>query len=356
MNTKLLQVWQTTGQAEKTPEEMAATCQQYGYGGVLVKALDGTAWMSNFDPGGLGSAEQVAEWAEFFRGVDLKMLCWVNPLQQNTGAQADMAAAIGNACDGLAFDTEPYASFWGVGAPAGLADSYMTRLRSGLNDPDLPRIWQPDPRPERLAELLPDEWAQHMTIIATQDYVTDFYWTPSAQAMRGLLDQTQANAARFGLAPWSTLPGLAGADLLPADAISELEGFVVWRMGTTGPGTLSWLGSIGLSDPVDPTPVSDCSDYQAKINDLVVQFADTVDVHVYDALYAELNRRNAKGVKLPPRPKAIKAIADDAEARRVQYLGERPAGDALRKAAQRARLEGGPDTLTNEGANPHPED
>src|SRR4051794_34451564 len=145
---RALQLWQYQGgQAEQTLDDALNTCLQFGFDTLLVKALDGTMWMGAVDGGAdaLRSLDDVARQSQYANSRGVRFLCWTNPLQAEMMQQADMSAAIANACDGVVFDTEPYDHFLGSYPPVGLCASFMQRVRSQVDQSKVLGL-QPDPR------------------------------------------------------------------------------------------------------------------------------------------------------------------------------------------------------------------
>lgn len=249
-----LQTWHLTQPyaAERTFPEVVSLCQSYGLAGIMVKAFDGTDWHATYAPehDALRSVEQAVEQRDFARSRGIGYLPWTNPLHGSRAfltRQADLYAALGAAVGMLAFDSEPYPSFWGANRPAGDAAYFMDRFRAGA--PDCATVWQPDPRPARLAELRPAEWAPHMNVYAPQ-----VYWPAFGQPSGSVLAQAFDGFQSLGIAEWApTLPG----DADPAELAAALElirvqgsaGCLVWRVGTTGPSQLEVLRGAFPADP-----------------------------------------------------------------------------------------------------------
>lgn len=342
---KLLQRWQFASQAEKSLAAEIALCQQYGFDGIMAKALDGTMWMANVDRGGLGSVDDVRRSADACHEAGLTFHVWCNPLASDVDAQADMMAAAMNACDGGAFDTEPYQHFWGAWQQPGLAARLMQRI---VGQTDKPRIWQPDPRPEHLAELRPDEWGPHMTHFHPQDYVTDFYFSPSAALMRALLSNGQRFADQYGLQWGTTLPGIASADLLPADAIQQDGGFTVWRIGSTNGDMLAYLGGLTMAggnpqpQPEPTEPDVDCTAIEQDRDKYALFMRDIAD-RIGDIIEQEANRKGG------PRRAQIMAAVNQMRAERAECDGPRQTSLMGVQPLRAASVSG----LIHEGANPH---
>jgi hypothetical protein len=346
---KILQRWQFGSQAEQSLEAECAMAQQYGFDGIMAKALDGTMWMGRVDGNAdaLRSAEDVRRQSDYCHSLGLSFYVWVNPLQQDMGTQADLVAACINACDGAAFDTEPYAGFLGAYPPVGLCQWYMQRVTSQTM-PGKAIILQPDPRPGHLLEVrFADEWAPYATHYSPQDYVSDFYNSPTYSLMDALLADCRQIAADHQLIAWPTLPGNAAASLMATDTISTFEGFCVWRIGSAPGGTLRYLGGIDMAQP-DSNP---CAELQAQIDTRDVFIADIADRIVFDQIAAELARKTAGGAAASPRRAVLQSIAQQAEASRAQILGPRPPSSS--HEPRPPLLKEDPSGNLTEGANPH---
>lgn len=344
-----LQRWQYASQAEKNLQAESDLCQMYGFEGIAAKALDGTMWMSNFDPNpdALGSVDQVARQAQFCHDRGLKFVVWMNPLQIDMPTQARIAIDCAGVCDGVCFDTEPYAHFLGAWPPVGLCRSYMETIKGSVSADTL-LIWQPDPRPAHLLELRIDEWAPYMTHYSPQNYVNDFYWTPTPDLFRLLQANAAAVAAQYGMRLWPTLPGNADLSLLPEDAIRDLTSFVVWRIGSTPADILGYLGGIPLvtQEPEQPVEDTEVAELREKIKAREIYIADIADRIVADRLEQVIG--------------TLQSIIAETQAEREQILGPRPPrAVSLREPAtadgdsQRPLRK--PDYSGNitEGANPH---
>jgi hypothetical protein len=245
---KLLQVWQFNATAEGGLAGAIATAKQYGFTGLVVKALDGIDWMSVYDtsPDALDSVTKVAQQWRMCADAGLRYFCWTNPKHDiDMTGEAALTARIARACDGVLLDTEPYRLFWGSNAPAGLAQSFMESIREQA--PDAFIGLQPDPRPAALDQIRVQEWLPFVDVLCGQHYYQDFNSDPAAE-MAYALELGQ----RFGLPVLPTLPGNAPTASLPLSEIWKFPGFVVWRLGTTPPQALQLLGScavLGLSSP-----------------------------------------------------------------------------------------------------------
>lgn len=235
---KLLQGWQAVNIAD-----ICAACHEYGFTGVLLKALDGSDWMRTFDssPDAIGSLSDVAWLASYVRAQGLYCFCWTVPKDQGDLAlQAALSAQIAQACDGLFLDVEPYNQFWGAWRSVGDAAQFMLWLRQ---EAPLPFVaLQPDPRPNALAEIRLDEWQASVDCLAAQHYWSDFGTTSTYELLRAF-----ELAQQTGLPILPTLPGNAGLASFDMNLVAQLPGFVLWRWGTIPQDTLAALGSAPVA-------------------------------------------------------------------------------------------------------------
>ena len=117
---KLLQIWKFGGSGRDADSFADAISEagQHGFDGLLVKALDGTEWMSVFDPSGdaISSADHGAGQRDQCQAAGLKYYVWTNLHNVDLEVQAQRTAAAVLASDGLFLDVEPYSGrppFWG---------------------------------------------------------------------------------------------------------------------------------------------------------------------------------------------------------------------------------------------------
>lgn len=255
---KLLQIWQygLPNAAENGLDDAIATAKQFGFDGLLVKALDGLDWMATFDghADALRSVDQVATQAARAHAAGLQYFAWTNPKHDvNVDEEATMTGQIALACDGVFLDTEPYRQFWNNDAPVGQAAHFMDVLRQTA--PDALVILQPDPRPNALAGIKVGEWTPKCSGIAGQHYWTDFSSDPRAE----LADAAQLGQ-QVGLPVYPTLPGNADPSSVPTDLVAGFPGFVVWRLGSTGPAMLQLLGGIAIAQSTTTPPARETPD------------------------------------------------------------------------------------------------
>jgi hypothetical protein len=349
---RALQIWQygPPAQAEVTLDDAINTCHDYSFDTLLVKALDGTMWMGVVDghPDALRSLDDVARCAQYANARGVRFVCWTNPLQADMQLQADMSAAIANACDGVVFDTEPYDHFLGSYPPVGLCASFMQRVRSQVEQSKILGL-QPDPRENALQEVrFYDEWAPNgATHYLPQDYVSDFYFTPTADHMRALLNRSAQIGQQFGLVVMPTLPGNCGdTGLFAADTLQQFGSFASWRMGSTPPDALTFLGGTALSMPTDDP----CAAANARIVEVETYVEDIADRVVLGRLRTELERRTRTGRPAAISRALVQSVIDEAVLERTQCMHSPPPNlTTLPPAKLRPQLTGN----IAEGANPH---
>lgn len=267
---KLLQVWQWGPgvQSERTVADLIQVCREYGFTGVVVKALDGTTWMGAIDPtpSAIGSVAAARRQGEELHAAGLFYGVWTNPLDADLAEQARLTASLGSApeIDAVFLDAEPYAHFWGAWRPAGRAREFMERVRSEA--PGACLVLQPDPRPGRLAELRPDEWIPYVAALAGQHYFNTFQVDPAEEMARAV-----ALGQQWSLPVYPTVPGSAPVDELQA-AMQVLvdrgvRGCIMWRLGVAGAGQLAAIGGTSFGpapSPAVPDPMLEGADPRSK--------------------------------------------------------------------------------------------
>lgn len=267
----ILQQWQYGGTtaAEKSIDEAISTARDYAAAGIAEKVCDGLTWMGNVAIGSPSSLADVIAHRDKCLAAGLVYLPWTNPLHGSRNflsQQARQYAAIGKECGFLVWDSEPYASFWGANRPVDDAAIMLEEFRSLA--PNCANIWQPDPRPGRLAELRPDEWAEHMNVYAPQSYWTDF-----GTAVEGEIDRAAAQAEQFGIAECApTIPANGDPAAVPVAlgrmATHGMVSCLAWRLGTLTPEHMGWLRDLaGAGD--EPEPTDPCADLRAENERLV---------------------------------------------------------------------------------------
>lgn len=249
-----LQVWMYGNgyAAESTLDEACQLAVQYKLTGICEKALDGTTWMGHIPNGPrLIGASAVAEHRALAESYGLTYSVWTNPLwgdRAHLAQQAQIYAAAGRAAGILVLDVEPYDLFWGANRPHGDATFFLDTLRHAAMD--LPIVFQPDPRPARLAELRAEEWFPYANVYAGQHYWNAFGTTPTSE-MGAAVDVCNQYEFEGEIAP--TLPGDAAPYEVSSALISaELDGHqgvFVWRMGIAGPDVLDVLATSSFAKP-----------------------------------------------------------------------------------------------------------
>ena len=245
VHLKLLQVFQygPPYANERGLNDAVTTALRFGFTGLLVKALDGTDWMSKYDrsPDALDSIESVARQAALASMSGLYFFCWTNPRRDvDTMLQASLTSRVAKACDGVFLDVEPYPQFWGDGAPPGLAAAFMESIREGA--PDAFIALQPDPRPVALDQIRIHEWLPFVDAFAGQHYWTDFGTNPTDELASAIM---LGKTLHKPIVP--TLPGAISGTTAPVELLGQLPGLIVWRMGTANSESLRTLGGINVT-------------------------------------------------------------------------------------------------------------
>ncbi len=296
-----LQTWQY-GQpyaAEQNLDDAIALALKYGASGVSPKVLDGTVWMDAYNPGhgAPASIVDVERDAQKCHDAGLLYLPWTNPLWGDDAhlmRQAGMYAAVGDIAGYLVWDSEPYPQFWGAWKPVNAARRMLDEFHRRA--PDCINIWQPDPRPGRLAELRPEEWTPYMHIYTPQSYWTDF-----GTAVEGEIDRAADQAAQMGfseVAPTIPANGDAGAVPVALGRMAErgMSSCFAWRMGTLSAAHLGWLRDLAPAGELPPDPATELAELRQEIGHLsdelggvIVDFRDRLtDLHDrLDALRVE---------------------------------------------------------------------
>jgi len=304
----LIQVWQWGSPiaSERNLAEICDTALAFGFDGLVVKCLDGLDWAASyfFGEDAPDSVAQVTQQHAYCAGRGLQYYAGVNPLYFDDARLDEEAALVGelaNVTDGVVLDLEPFARYWGANRVEGAATRFLNGVRAV--SPAGVLIFQPDPRPDRLQELRPEEWFAQCDILAGQHYWPDFSSDPTAE-----LTWAKTLGEQWGKPIWPTLPGNAHPGEFPLDLIAANPGFLVWRLGSTGPAVLSLLGPLVLSGeepPVgpepDPQPLSPAG--EATFADLV-NWCGYIKGDVADGLTAEADRAGG------PRPEQVRAIAE----------------------------------------------
>lgn len=271
-----VQQWQYGGStaAEQSIDDTIQLALEYRAAGILEKVMDGLTWMGDIAPGSPAQMLDVIQHQKRCRDEGLIYIPWINPLWGDEAylmQQARQYAAIGRDCGYLAWDTEPYEHFWGANRPAGDAARMLDEFRRLA--PSCVNIWQPDPRPGRLAELRPDEWAPYMNVIAGQHYWDDFGTSPDAEMVRA-----DGLSQSFGLPCAPTISASGSPEEFRAAIIGMgnrgMTACIGWRLGTLGQSHLSVLRALaGKQDAPIPDQPGDCR----KIRDELTMLRDGLD-------------------------------------------------------------------------------
>ncbi|HLZ69578.1 MAG TPA: hypothetical protein VKV26_06655 [Dehalococcoidia bacterium] len=240
-NRRAIFLWMFSAQAKRTWADALRTAQSLaGAGVLLVKAMDGQQWMSDFDnaPAAIYGPKALRGLQQMGAAQGCTVVPWVVP---HSRADAAAQAALGEV---LVVDLEPYAGFWTDAADG--VPVYLAGLRAG-GVRDL--YVSLDPRPRALAALDAASWAGQTAGILPQTYWTDFGTAPEA-----CLAQIAA-CARLGAPVVPVLPGdgAAGfADLWPAARALGCGGVCGWRLGSMDAAALAAFAALDVAPPPDP--------------------------------------------------------------------------------------------------------
>ncbi|HEY7293768.1 MAG TPA: hypothetical protein VH916_01960, partial [Dehalococcoidia bacterium] len=192
-NQRALWLWMFSAQAERTWADALRTAQTLaGAGVLLVKAMDGQLWMSEFDnaPAAMYGLKALRGLQQMGAAQGCTVVPWVVP-HGRTDAAAH--ATLGEL---LVVDLEPYPGFWTDSADG--VPEYLAALRTG----GVRELYvSVDARPQALATLGVASWAGETAGILPQTYWTDFELAPE-----GCLAQVAA-CARLGAPVVPVLPG-----------------------------------------------------------------------------------------------------------------------------------------------------
>lgn len=258
-----IQQWQYGGgtAAEQNIDDAISLALEYKAAGIAEKVCDGLTWMGSIAAGNPFGVPDVVTHRNRCQAAGLVYIPWVNPLHGSRSflvMQASLYALIGGEVGFLAWDTEPYAHFWGANRPRGDAAYMLDRFRADA--PDCVNVWQPDPRPMRLEELRPDEWSQYMNVYAPQTYWGDFGTEPAPEITRALDQATNSFGTVLECAPTISTGGATPdefAAALTTMADLDIEVVIAWRLGTLDAGYLSVLRDLaghGEQPPAPPPP------------------------------------------------------------------------------------------------------
>ena len=239
---KAIWIWEYSQQAEQQIEQVAETALQLaGCDTVLLKAMDGTDWMSAYDRG-TGAIDGLETWqATVRRGAvaGINVLPWVVPHGQSPASEAGLHVQLGQT---LICDIEPYTGFFTAGP--GNVPVYLAALREA----GAGRIYASiDPRPSAIAALDVSSWASLVDGFLPQVYFTDFGGDPlDVIPMLG-------RVCALGKPVVPVLPGIAQAgDLRSVWALAQVlgcTGVSVWRLGSMNRDQLQAFAGLGMQSP-----------------------------------------------------------------------------------------------------------
>jgi LysM repeat protein len=164
-NHHLVWVWQFANDGE--PAEIGARLRANGLG-ILLKAYDGTRWMSDYDssPYAISGPSQAGVLAGYFESEGVPFHAWCVPQGANPVREAEMAASVLEAgARSLWLDVEPHPGFWRGSSEAALRfGEELRRLQ-----PEARLVLSIDPRPWHLGAPL-REFASFCNVMAPQQY------------------------------------------------------------------------------------------------------------------------------------------------------------------------------------------
>ena len=132
---KGLFLWQWDDIAERSVDEVAQTLRVGGCDTLLVKANDGSAWMSRFDrsPLALGSIKDVEQRRQALADLGVRMVPWGNPrcpgVTEDVESLARMTASIARAAGAYDYDVEPGPMYWRSLPELAGAERFFGRVR-----------------------------------------------------------------------------------------------------------------------------------------------------------------------------------------------------------------------------------
>lgn len=165
-NYHLVWVWQFTSDGDPT---LIAVRLRDNRLGILLKAHDGTRWMSDYDgsPYAISGPEQAGVVANYFESQAVPFHAWCVLHGTDPVREAQMAASVLAAgARSLWLDVEPHPGFWSGSPEAALAfGRELRRLQ-----PDAHLVLTIDPRPWHLGPTPIREFASFTNVIAPQQY------------------------------------------------------------------------------------------------------------------------------------------------------------------------------------------
>jgi LysM repeat protein len=165
-NHHLVWVWQFATEGE--PAEIAPRLRANGLG-IVLKAFDGTRWMSDYDrsPYAISDPSQAGVLANYFESEGVPFHAWCVLHGSNPVREAEMAASVLEAgARSLWLDVEPHPGFWRGSAEAALRfGEELRRLQ-----PDARVVLSIDPRPWHLGPAPLHEFASFSNVLAPQQY------------------------------------------------------------------------------------------------------------------------------------------------------------------------------------------
>jgi hypothetical protein len=221
-------------------DQVIAFCQDTGLAGLAVKTSHGFNRQTNrlssgVNPDNPATAAAIAGQRARVNAAGLIYATWSCPshLLGQEAAQAQVIAEAANNSDLHLLDVEDGPDFWGSFLPVGDARRLMEEVRARA--PEAYLVLQPDPRPDHLAAVRPEEWVPHVNALAGQ-----WYWTTFRRAVGSVVDEA---ITQFGDVPSldeiPTFPGDASEGDMQAACQSVREagakGVLIWHYDICSP-------------------------------------------------------------------------------------------------------------------------
>jgi len=243
-NAKALWQWEFSQQAEQTLADAAATAKNLaGATILLVKLMDGTDWMSLFDPQGYSSLAQFQADAAAAQANGVTVIPWVVPHGQDPAGEAAAHAQLGSV---LMVDLEPYRGFWT--GPASGIPTYLQALRAGGVKEIHVSI---DPRAAAVAAI-----GGYHVLDPADGIHPQVYWTTFQQPAADVVPMIQAIFEPGGPLVYPALPGEGTASDMAAvwTAAQGLgcDGVSVWRLGSMSSQQLAAFANLVMPASTPP--------------------------------------------------------------------------------------------------------
>jgi hypothetical protein len=278
-------MWEYCQQAEQQIEAVAVTALQLaGCDTVLVKAMDGSDWLSRYDRG-TAAIDGPATWQATVRrgaAAGIAVLPWVVAHGQDPAAEAGLHALLGET---LICDLEPYPDFFT--ADAGNVPVYLSALRAA----GVQRLYASiDPRPSAVAAIGVSAWAGLVDGLLPQLYFTDFGGEP-LEVIPMLAHLCALNGRVVPVLPGNGQPADLRAIWNLAQALG-CRGVSVWRMGSMDRQQLQAFAGLAAPRPSTDTEQTAALQWRitvagkalAAASDLLAGAGDRARADLADAL------------------------------------------------------------------------